>query len=105
MADRKAQLGLTDMSFNAPIFGRVSGKGNTQHREFAMASGGMSREEFTRFLTDSSLLISKNSADAALGDATLARLLSELKKSGVTKMRAGSHIDETNQEVVWSIAN
>jgi DNA modification methylase len=35
-----------------PIDGHAGGKGSVHHREFAMASGEMSQEEFTSFLTD-----------------------------------------------------
>ncbi len=34
------------------IDGHVSGLGATKHREFAMASGEMSEDQFTGFLTD-----------------------------------------------------
>lgn len=49
-ADRAA-LVFTDPPYNVPIAGHVSGKGSIQHREFAMASGEMSRQEFTTFLS------------------------------------------------------
>jgi hypothetical protein len=41
---------FTDPPYNCPISGHVSGLGRTKHREFAMASGEMSEEAFTRFL-------------------------------------------------------
>jgi DNA modification methylase len=41
---------FTDPPYNVPIVGNVSGLGKTKHREFAMASGEMSAEEFTSFL-------------------------------------------------------
>ena len=47
---KKAQMIFTDPPYNVPIAGHVSGKGNARHREFAMASGEMSADEFTRFL-------------------------------------------------------
>jgi DNA modification methylase len=49
---KKAEFAFTDPPYNVPIDGHVGGKGNIHHREFAMASGEMSQEEFTRFLTD-----------------------------------------------------
>lgn len=51
MPGKQAHLIFTDPPYNVPIAGHVSGKGNTQHREFAMASGEMSPAEFTTFLT------------------------------------------------------
>lgn len=46
----KAELVFTDPPYNVPISGHVCGKGEIQHREFAMASGEMSLEDFTYFL-------------------------------------------------------
>ncbi len=43
---RWVQLVLTDVPFNVPIVGHVTGG---RHREFAMASGEMSRDEFAAF--------------------------------------------------------
>jgi len=39
-----------DAPFNVPVKGHVSGNGQTKHAEFAMASGEMSRGDFTKFL-------------------------------------------------------
>lgn len=50
MAGQRARAVITDPPFNVPIQGNVSGKGRIRHREFAMASGEMSNEEFTAFL-------------------------------------------------------
>ena len=46
-----AELVFTDAPYNVPIQGHVSGLGRATHGEFAMASGEMSRGEFTRFLS------------------------------------------------------
>jgi hypothetical protein len=45
-----AQACFTDPPYNVAINGHVSGSG--RHREFAMASGEMSRPQFTDFLTN-----------------------------------------------------
>ena len=50
MAGRKAALLCQDAPYNVPINGHVSGLGRVKHREFAMASGEMSKDEFQRFL-------------------------------------------------------
>ena len=47
---QKAQLVFTDPPYNVAIDGHVSGHGRVKHREFAMASGEMSAQEFTKFL-------------------------------------------------------
>jgi hypothetical protein len=49
----QGQLGdavASDAPFNVSIDGHVSGNGKVKHAEFAMASGEMSRAEFTQFL-------------------------------------------------------
>lgn len=51
LVDQKAQLIFTDPPFNVPIKGHVSGLGKNQHQEFLMASGEMSKAEFTEFLS------------------------------------------------------
>ncbi len=52
MGGKKAQMIFTDPPYNVPIDGHVSGLGSVKHREFAMASGEMSKAEFTTFLAD-----------------------------------------------------
>ena len=47
----KAQLVFTDPPYNVPIAGHVGGKGRVQHPEFLMASGEMTEQEFSDFLT------------------------------------------------------
>jgi DNA modification methylase len=47
---QKAQMIFADPPFNVAIAGHVSGRGKVKHREFAMASGEMSADEFTKFL-------------------------------------------------------
>ena len=47
---QKAQLVFTDPPYNVAIDGHVSGHGRVKHREFVMASGEMSTQEFTKFL-------------------------------------------------------
>jgi DNA modification methylase len=47
----KAQLVFADPPYNVSVDGNVCGLGNIRHREFAMASGEMTPEAFTEFLT------------------------------------------------------
>jgi ParB-like chromosome segregation protein Spo0J len=42
---------FTDPPYNVEIDGNVCGKGSIKHKEFAFASGEMSSDEFTQFLT------------------------------------------------------
>lgn len=50
MGNEKTTLVLTDAPYNVKIQGHVCGKGKTKHREFAMASGEMSDDEFENFV-------------------------------------------------------
>ncbi len=45
-----ARMIFTDPPYNVPIAGHVSGLGRQQHREFAMAVGEMTPDDFTAFL-------------------------------------------------------
>ena len=51
MGEDRARMVFSDPPYNVPIAGHVSGLGKVRHREFAMASGEMSRDGFTAFLT------------------------------------------------------
>jgi DNA modification methylase len=48
---KPVDLIFTDPPYNVPIDGNVGGLGAIKHREFAFASGEMSQEQFTEFLT------------------------------------------------------
>ncbi|WP_375597123.1 site-specific DNA-methyltransferase [Devosia sp. Naph2] len=50
MAGEKARMSFTDPPYNLKVEGVISGLGKVKHREFAMASGEMTREQFTDFL-------------------------------------------------------
>jgi hypothetical protein len=52
LQDEVAAMTFTDPPYNVPISGHVCGLGKASHAEFAMASGEMSKAEFTGFLTD-----------------------------------------------------
>jgi DNA modification methylase len=66
MAGKAAQLVFTDPPYNVPIDGHVCGLGRTTHRDFAMASGEMSKAEFTAFLTTVLGHAAGHSVDGAL---------------------------------------
>ena len=48
--DKKADMVLQDPPYNVKIDGHVCGSGTVKHKEFAMASGEMTTNEFTKFL-------------------------------------------------------
>ncbi|SMQ64396.1 DNA modification methylase [Altererythrobacter xiamenensis] len=66
LASETAQMVFTDPPYNVPIAGHVSGLGKAKHREFAMASGEMSRTEFTAFLRTVMTLMARSSANGSI---------------------------------------
>jgi len=63
-----AEFVLTDAPYNVKIKGHVSGNGQVEHREFAMASGEMSETEFTDFLTAVLRLLAAHSVRGSIHD-------------------------------------
>ena len=61
MGRGRAGVVVADPPYNLVIDGNVSGKGSIHHPEFVMASGEMTAEEYTAFLTDSLRLIAQHS--------------------------------------------
>ena len=57
---------FTDAPYNVPVDGHICGLGKVQHKEFAMASGEMNSEQFTKFLTDALEPMVKALRDGAL---------------------------------------
>ncbi|MBI1292377.1 DNA methylase N-4 [bacterium] len=52
MSGERARQVIADPPYNVPVDGHVSGKGKVRHREFEMAAGEMSTEQFTSFNCD-----------------------------------------------------
>ena len=57
---------FTDPPYNVPIDGHVGGSGAVKHREFAMASGEMSKPEFIAFLRTSFQNLAEYSVDGSI---------------------------------------
>jgi hypothetical protein len=66
LSGEKAAACFTDVPYNVKIAGHASGKGRMKHREFAMASGEMSEEQYTTFLSTVLTLILTHTARGAL---------------------------------------
>jgi len=66
MAEERAAAVFTDPPYNVKVNGHVSGLGRTRHREFPMASGEMSRQQFTDFLATSLHQACQHSCDTAV---------------------------------------
>ena len=66
MGARQADMVLQDPPYNVKISGHVCGSGAVHHKEFQMASGEMSKDEFTRFLLKNFELCAQHSRPGAL---------------------------------------
>ena len=61
-----ADLVFTDPPYNVAINGNVCGLGSVKHREFAFASGEMSRGQFVSFLTETLSNMGRHMRDGAI---------------------------------------
>jgi hypothetical protein len=66
MGEERAAMVFTDPPYNVPIDGHASGLGAVHHRPFPMASGEMSRAEFTAFLGQACRNLAAFSVDGSL---------------------------------------
>jgi DNA modification methylase len=66
LGGEKCEFVFTDPPYNVKIGGHVSGLGNIRHREFAMASGEMTKEQFTDFLTVTFRRLTENTIDGSI---------------------------------------
>ncbi len=66
MSGHKAAMIVTDPPYNVKVDGHVGGKGAIKHREFAMATGEMSEDEFTAFLQTVFLRLVEHSSDGSV---------------------------------------
>jgi DNA modification methylase len=64
----KAEFVFTDPPYNVRIAGNVCGKGSVHHREFAMASGEMSKQGFIDFLSTIFRHLAAYSTDGSIHD-------------------------------------
>lgn len=66
MGEEKARMVFSDPPYNVRVDGHVGGLGAVKHDEFAMASGEMSRSEFTAFLQEVFVLEAQVSMNGAI---------------------------------------
>ncbi len=98
-ADR-ADLVFTDPPYNVAIDGNVCGLGAVKHREFAFASGEMSRGQFTSFLTDTLSNMSRVMRDGGIAFVCMDwRHLREMHDAGEAAFT------ELKNLVVWNKTN
>lgn len=66
MGGEKAEMVFTDPPYNVAIDGNVSGLGKIRHREFAMVSGEMTRDQFVTFLSSAFANLAAHSSDGSI---------------------------------------
>lgn len=66
MGNELADVVVTDPPYNVPILGHVSVSPRQLHREFVMASGEMTREQFARFLSKMCVNLARASRQGSL---------------------------------------
>lgn len=100
LGNEPVDLVFTDPPYNVAIDGHVSGLGSVRHREFAMASGEMSREAFTAFLTQTLSLAASVCRDGAIAFVCMDwRHMGELLEAGQTSFA------ELKNVCVWNKTN
>jgi DNA modification methylase len=100
LKDEKADLLFTDPPYNVPINGHVSGLGKHKHREFAFASGEMSRLDFTTFLT-----VTLGCASTTLRDGAIAYVCMDWRHMRELLDAGGLIFSELKNVCVWNKTN
>ena len=98
--DKKADMIFTDPPYNVKIDGHVCNKGNIKHKEFKMAVGELSSEEFQNFLKTNFALLKEFSTDGSLHYICMDwRHIKEISNSGY------EIYDEFKNLCVWAKDN
>lgn len=96
----RARMVFTDPPYNVKISGHVCGSGAVKHREFAMASGEMTKDGFTEFLESALGAMADVSIDGAIHFVCMDwRHVAELQSAG------GSVYSELKNLIVWKKNN
>jgi DNA modification methylase len=96
MEGEKAEMVFTDPPYNVAIEGHVSGLGKIRHREFTMASGEMTRAEFSAFLSSAFANLVDHSLDGGIHFVCMDwRHIGEIMEAGA------AHYTELKNLIVW----
>lgn len=96
----RADMVFTDPPYNVAIDGNVCGLGTVRHREFAMASGEMSAEQFVSFLTTT-----LGNAAAASRDGAIAFVCMDWRHMRELLQAGALVFSELKNLCVWSKTN
>ena len=100
MGGGKADLVFTDPPYNVKIDGNVCGLGSVRHREFAFASGEMSKTQFTAFLTET-----LGNMGAVMRDGAIAFVCMDWRHMGELLAAGETAFTELKNLVVWNKTN
>lgn len=95
-----ADMVFTDPPYNVKIDGHVCGLGRIKHRDFAFASGEMSRDAFTRFLTQT-----LGHTAAVMRDGAIAFVCMDWRHMGELLAAGEACFTELKNLVVWNKSN
>ena len=96
----QADLVFTDPPYNVKIDGNVCGLGTVKHREFAFASGEMSEDQFTGFLT-----ATLANAASVMRDGAIAFVCMDWRHMGELLAAGRACFTELKNLVVWNKSN
>lgn len=100
LGEDKAQMVFSDPPYNVKVDGHVCGAGSVKHREFAMASGEMSKTQFTEFLTKALTAMAQASQPGSVHFICMDwRHIGELLQAGETAYT------ELKNLIIWSKDN
>jgi DNA modification methylase len=100
MEGAKADLVFTDPPYNVKIGGNVCGLGTVKHREFAFASGEMSRMQFTAFLAET-----LGNIASVMRDGAIAYVCMDWRHMGELLAAGEEAFTELKNLVVWNKTN
>ena len=100
LGNETVDMVFTDPPYNVKIDGNVCGLGSVKHREFAFASGEMSEDEFTRFLT-----ATLGNTAATMRDGAIAFVCMDWRHMGEMLAAGSACFTEFKNLVVWNKTN
>lgn len=100
MGGDRADLAFTDPPYNVSIDGNVCGLGSVRHREFAFASGEMTRGQFTAFLAET-----LGNLGRAMRDGAIAFVCMDWRHMGELLAAGETVFTELKNLVVWNKTN
>jgi DNA modification methylase len=100
MNGKQADLVFTDPPYNVAINGNVCGLGSVKHREFAFASGEMSKAQFTAFLTTTLGNMAK-----VMRDGAIAFVCMDWRHMGELLTAGEASFTELKNLIVWNKSN